>query len=180
MNTDNIWFTADTHAWHQNIIGYCDRPWTSASEMTEVLADNINEVVPAHGVLYHLGDFAWGNKKLIQDFRSMLNCKNVILVAGNHDKSIRGDKNLHNLFSKVVRIEELNFGNRKKIVMCHYALRTWNASHHGSWHLYGHSHGTLTEDLSLSFDIGVDCWDYKPISFSQINDKMERKLVYGT
>jgi hypothetical protein len=29
------------------------------------------------------------------------------------------------------------------IVLCHYAMRVWNRSHHGAWHLYGHSRGNL-------------------------------------
>ncbi len=31
------------------------------------------------------------------------------------------------------------------IVICHYAMRVWNRSHHGAWHLYGHSHGNLPD-----------------------------------
>ena len=29
------------------------------------------------------------------------------------------------------------------VVLCHYAMRVWDRSHYGSWHLYGHSHGNL-------------------------------------
>jgi len=169
-------FTADTHAWHSNIIGYCNRPWTDGGIMTQALADNINACVPAHGILYHLGDFSWGNKMWVEGFRSMINCGRIVLMLGNHDRLLRDSDDLHHLFHKVCEIGELNFGKRKKIVMCHYAMRVWNASYHGSWHLYGHSHGTLEEDPnSLSFDVGVDCWDYKPVSLDQVRTKMEGK-----
>jgi len=172
----DTWFTADTHAWHGNIIGYCNRPWMDSREMTHALADNINDCVPAYGTLYHLGDWSWGNKMWVQGFRDMINCNNIVLVLGNHDKMIRKDRDLQRMFTKVTDIAELNFGKRQKIVMCHYSMRVWNASFHGSWHLYGHSHGTLPEDpASLSFDVGVDCWDYKPVSMDQIADKMKKK-----
>ena len=173
------WFTSDTHAWHQNIIRYNNRPWSTAHQMTEALADNINACVQANDTLFHLGDFSWGHKLRAEGFRSMINCKHVVLVLGNHDQLIADEDNvdLHRLFHQVGQIVELNLRNRHKIVMCHYSMRVWNASFHGSWHLHGHSHGTLTEDpTSLSFDVGVDCWDYKPVSIDQVREKMEGKL----
>lgn len=172
MNTDNVWFTADTHAWHSNIIGYCDRPWTNAEDMTRALADNINAAVPANGKLYHLGDFAWGGPLRIEGFRSMINCKDITLVLGNHDKTIRHDSRLNRLFTKVCDIDEFNYGKRDKIVMCHYSMNVWNASFHGSWHLFGHSHGTCPGQ-GMSLDVGVDCWKYRPVSFEQISEKMK-------
>ena len=42
--------------------------------------------------------------------------------------------------------------------MSHYAHRTWDKSHHGSLHLYGHSHGTLP-GVGRSMDVGVDSTD---------------------
>jgi hypothetical protein len=42
-------------------------------------------------------------------------------------------------------------------------MRVWNRSHHGSWHLYGHSHGRLPEPPTLlSMDVGVDTHDFRP------------------
>ncbi len=46
--------------------------------------------------------------------------------------------------------------NGQPIVLCHYAMRVSNRSHHGAWHLYGHSHGNLPEGpTSLSMDVGI-------------------------
>jgi calcineurin-like phosphoesterase family protein len=62
------------------------------------------------------------------------------------------------------------------IVLFHYALREWNASHWGSYHLYGHSHGTLPDiDTSLSFDIGVDCHNFYPLSYEEVKAIMKKK-----
>jgi calcineurin-like phosphoesterase family protein len=48
-------------------------------------------------------------------------------------------------------------------------MRVWNQSHRGALHLYGHSHGTLPDDAnSKSFDVGVDCHDYHPISLDRV------------
>ncbi len=169
-------FTADTHAYHHNIIRHCNRPWGSADEMTEALANNINEVVGLNDTLYHLGDFAWGHPKNIERFRGLINCSNVHLMYGNHDKVIRKHEYLRSLFDSVNDLLTIKTPDNQKIVLCHYAMRTWNCAHHGAWHLYGHSHGNLPEiPRFMSFDVGVDAWQYQPISLSQIKERMNEK-----
>jgi hypothetical protein len=37
-------------------------------------------------------------------------------------------------------------------VLCHYAMRVWNRSHHGAWHLYGHSQGESPRNTHGAFD----------------------------
>ena len=68
------------------------------------------------------------------------------------------------------------FRGTRFIVLFHYALWVWNASHQGTWSLYGHSHGDL-DDLedSLSFDVGVDCHDFRPLSYEQVKTIMQGK-----
>jgi calcineurin-like phosphoesterase family protein len=53
------------------------------------------------------------------------------------------------------------------VVLFHYAMRVWNRSHRGAWHLFGHSHGQLQPE-GRSCDVGVDCWDFKPVSLEKI------------
>ena len=51
-----------------------------------------------------------------------------------------------------------------------------NRSHHGAWHLYGHSHGNLPDTrTSLSMDVGVDTHDFRPWHFDEINLLMTEK-----
>ena len=83
----------------------------------------------------------------------------------------------------------VNKYGKVKIVLMHYAMRVWNKSHWGMWHLYGHSHGSLPEDpKSMSFDVGVDAIakryavdgiinpdDYRPISYEEVKAIMEKK-----
>ncbi len=55
-------------------------------------------------------------------------------------------------------------------------MREWNASHWGTYHLYGHAHGTLQDDPnSLSFDIGVDCHNFYPLSYDEVKAIMKTK-----
>ncbi len=68
-------------------------------------------------------------------------------MPGNHDKQAR---KLEAEFAWLADLTEVSV-HGQPIVLCHYALRVWNRSNRGSWHLYGHSHGRLPEaPVSLS------------------------------
>lgn len=163
------WFTSDTHFGHKNIIKHSSRPFLDVDEMDDVLIENINKTVGKHDRLYHLGDFAFRDPA---GYRDRIKCDNVYLVIGNHD---RVDGRLRSLFRDVDERMYINIDGQK-LVLDHYAMRVWKHSHHGAWQLYGHSHGSLPDDPnSLSFDVGVDCWNYRPINFDQVAKKMATK-----
>lgn len=148
------------HFGHSNIIKYCNRPFSSTHEMDETLLNNINRNVQSSDILYHLGDFCFGSR--IEFYRKQINCRQIHLVLGNHDKLKNSDKKL---FASISSLKEIKINNCT-IVLCHYAMRVWNKSHHGSLHFFGHSHGGLG-NTDKSIDVGVDSWNYKPISLSK-------------
>lgn len=78
-----IWFSSDQHYWHNNVIRYCSRPFTSVEEMNEmmVLAWNMN--VKPDDTVYVLGDFSLAFRA-VETFPQRL-LGNKILVPGNHD-----------------------------------------------------------------------------------------------
>jgi calcineurin-like phosphoesterase family protein len=46
----------------------------------------------------------------------------------------------------------------------------------GKVHLTGNSHGSLPDlPTSRSFDVGVDCWDFAPISYAEVGQRMALK-----
>ena len=51
-----IYFTADTHFGHCNVIRFCDRPFASAEEMDEAMIQNWNDRVTGNDTVYILGD----------------------------------------------------------------------------------------------------------------------------
>jgi len=159
-----IWFSADQHFNHKNVIKYCDRPFDNVEQMNNVLVNNWNEVVKGNDTVYVLGDFAWRNPKpFIERLKG-----NKIFVAGGHDKKLKAP------YMKIIHPLGLKdeYGNDRTIVLCHWAMRTWHKSHYASWHLFGHSHGNL-ESYGLSFDVGVDCNNYYPFSLQDIAEKMK-------
>ena len=181
-----IFFTSDTHFGHANIIKYCDRPFADANDMNEQLIANWNNVVSPDDVVYHLGDFAFGDAFVVSRIMQRLNFAHMHFIKGNHDKPFLTWYNaeLSPQVEKIARkvtvyphfLETKIQGN--KFVLCHYAMRVWNESHRGALHLYGHSHGTLPDDPnSKSFDVGVDCHNYHPISLERVLKIMDKKKV---
>jgi len=66
--------------------------------------------------------------------------------------------------------------HKQAITLCHYAMKVWNKAHHGAWQLFGHSHNTLPDDPNaLQLDVGVDSWDFFPVTVEQIHDRMAKK-----
>lgn len=170
--SERIWFTADTHFNHANVIEYCGRPFSTVQEMNERMVENWNECVGKHDRIYILGDFAFSHHV---DLLDRLNGQKH-LVLGNHDKmtTIALDR-----FESVSQIKEIGFCGRK-IVMCHFPLRTWNDSQRGAVLLFGHTHGRCVTD-NLSFDVGVDTHGFKPYSIDEIMEmvKEREKVMRG-
>lgn len=166
----NTWFTADTHFSHSNIIKYSNRPFASKFEMDSKLIENWNMKIGQDDTVYHLGDFCFANEKEGQSILDRLNGKKHLII-GNHDKS--GVK--LNGWETVEHYKEINIDGQF-IVLCHYAMRVWNKSHHGAWMLYGHSHGSLPDDPNaLSFDVGVDCHKFQPLNMDDVRRIMKKK-----
>lgn len=163
------WFTSDTHFGHANILIHDHRPFSSIEEHDNGLIANWNERVAPGDVVFHLGDVAWHRQARNIDtlLRQLHGTK--ILITGNHDeRSVTQAKG----WAKVTPYHELTTEGHK-LILFHYPLAVWNRSHHGSWALHGHCHGTLPVDLNaMRLDVGTMCWNYTPVSFEQIAHAM--------
>lgn len=151
------YFTADEHYGHTNIIKYCKRPFNSIEEMDAILIENFNSKVTKADHTIHVGDFTF---KRPEKYIKQLNGTHTFL-RGNHDKWM--NRTYHEIWVKTIE--------GQTVVACHYAMRVWPQSHHGSYMLYGHSHGKLPP-LGLQWDVGVDNNNYYPISFNELKEIM--------
>lgn len=161
----SIWFTSDTHFGHKRIIELANRPFTSVEEMDEKMIERWNWRVGRGDIVYHLGDFAFADHT---PYLRRLNGQKW-LVLGNHDHSNRVKK--ADGWYSIDKLLHVKHIDDTPLVLCHYAMRVWNRSHYGAIHLYGHSHGNLPGD-SQSCDVGVDCWDFFPVSLEEIRMRL--------
>ncbi|BCM87780.1 metallophosphoesterase [Methylobacterium indicum] len=169
-----VFFTSDTHDGHKNIISSCDRPFSSVEEMHRVMVARWNETVGPRDVVYHLGDVGWDQTPA--EFLKLIDSLNgdKHLILGNHDPDFV--RNLagcaaYGFRSIQERLEIRLEGER--IVLDHYPMRSWNASYHGSFHFFGHCHNRMPP-IHRSLDVGVDAWDFRPVTFTQIRQRLDK------
>ena len=191
-----IYFTSDTHFWHKQIIPYCNRPvpgiqsgqehWgTNVELMNEWLIQRWNEKVKKDDEIYHLGDFAFAGKTKTDTILSRLNGRKH-LIRGNHDGSTTAKSEYWESVEKYRFIHvplkyEDNNGDvqsyNQPIALFHFPILSWDGMAHGSWHLHGHCHGSLSDSGGLRLDMGVDCWYYAPVSVEEIQNEMALRTV---
>ena len=169
----NLWFTADTHFGHENIIKYCQRPFKDAKHMNEVLVRNWNERVKDEDTVIFLGDFCFrntpggkegeGETNKASFYLNQLNGQKV-LVQGNHDRN-------NTLNTKITALEieyggqliycvhnPVDFDSKYSINLCAHVHKNWEMKKWGSSYLV---------------NVGVDVWDYRPISFEEIQKRIK-------
>lgn len=164
-----IYFTADTHFGHDRIRDYCSRPFSSVGEMDNVIIGRWNETVKPKDILYHLGDFCLGNQEMAFSYFRRLNGQ-IYVIPGGHDKRWVRPNLCYTGPNCIVRVLPPLYTitlDEQVIVLCHFAMRTWDRSHYGSIHCHGHSHGRLPP-WPNSLDVGVDSWDFYPVSFDKV------------
>jgi calcineurin-like phosphoesterase family protein len=173
------YYTADTHFGHQLMLSEtaCARPFANVKEMDETLIRNWNSVVRPDDIVYHLGDFSMGlgdPDRVRSIFNRLMGRKRLVL--GNHDfaKANKVHPTIATLDwdeEPTALVETTDEGER--LVLCHYALRTWPGVRKGAWHFYGHNHGQMP-GIGRSRDVGVDCPDtgFTPRTFRQLTQGM--------
>lgn len=185
---DKLFFTSDTHFFHENIIKFCDRPFESNEHQTKELIRLWNEVVPEDGVVYHLGDLCWtGNIDRIIWLNEQLN-GTINLVYGNHCYQNKLDREIiKNIFKShggdtmdIASILVRN-DNNQNLTCCHYPMLFWPT---GSWMLHGHIHSGPNSKSSEKapfhpkrYDVGVDNNNFYPISYLQLKEIIEKQKM---
>lgn len=176
------YFTADWNLNHFNIIKYQGRPYRTTEEMNNSLIETCNRAVGPVDRLFFLGGFLFGPLeeknfvKMACSFRERINCKNIFLIYGNHDRRGRKAAHFRNLFSFVGDyLEILSEGENSvftSFVLSHYPIEYpyWNRIKDGAIHLHGHTYGA---NLQLAreqrkLDVGIDGPIKRPWSTSDI------------
>ena len=173
----NNFFSSDWHLSHKKILQFDNRPFSSIEEHDNAIINNYNELVRPDDNFYFLGDFAFGDIKKAEEFMKRL-MGNKFFIKGNHDHEdmVEIYKKYGTYLGEQCKIKLVGDGNGQEIVLNHYKMAIWERAHRFSWHLYGHSHHSLKDDLtSKSLDVGINGWDYKPLSFKDIKREMDKR-----
>ena len=188
-NGEKIFFVSDTHFGHSNIIKFCDRPFKDAEEMDYKLIENWNKKVPQDGLVFHLGDFAWGGYEFWKKIREQLN-GDIILIKGNHDQKNMSSTAEQELFKHVTWQMLIEIEGRK-VLLNHFPFLCYAGVYREPSKLvfqaYGHVHsgeGKKGQDLPrlihtypMQYDVGVDNNNYEPISWYELNEKIQKQLL---
>lgn len=187
-----IFFTSDTHFNHEHIIKFCGRPFQTVDEMNETMIEKWNETVPTDGLVFHLGDFAWGDFTVWKTIREQLN-GDIILIKGNHDfrNGPRSAAQWDSLFKLTTQQLYIKIENRK-IYLNHNPLLCYGGTYRRPeelvYQLFGHVHLSKHHNLGRDFerviastwptqyDVGVDFNDFKPISWQEVKDKIGQQV----
>jgi len=160
---------------------YCNRPWNTIEEHDAALINNWNKKVGKNDLIYILGDFSIStNNQRIIGYANQLN-GHKILIKGNHDKNNMPE----GLFDEITLYKEI-YDFNYKIILFHYALENWlgsfgkdlrgESNKKSSIHLHAHSHG-LSSNRPNRYDVGVDSWNYEPVTLAEIlNSERTRQL----
>ena len=169
----SVYFTSDHHFGQGSARTFYRRPFASVAEMDQEMIDRWNSVVsPGDGdEVWHLGDFAVRQStERVAYLLAKLHGTKHLIVGNNDDAVVTGCMG----WATVRSYAELTVDGRK-LVLCHYPFRSWRDMGKGSINLHGHSHGRL-KPLPRQFDVGVDAWDFRPVSLVDI---LARKAMVG-
>ena len=168
-----IYFTADPHFGHANIMRHCNRPFTAVEEMDKVLINNWNETVKKNDEIYILGDFTMRTAEAAHWYLTQLNGRKYY-IRGNHDRFLKKYAEYESDFEWVKDYHVLKT-NEHRFVLFHFPILEWDQIHRGAIHLYGHVHNNKVSkeklaalDGKLAFNVGVDVNGFRPVSINEI------------
>lgn len=167
-----IWYTADLHFGHENIIEHCGRPYESASHMDAMLLANIAAKVGPGDTLWVVGDFTFGprakDRKWLSNLFSRLPGKERHLVVGNHDH----DATTELPWDSISHLAEVADGNSLPAVLCHYPMITWHRARKGALHIFGHVHDQWKGSRN-AINVVTDVWGYVPVTIKGITQRAQ-------
>ena len=138
------------------------------------MVEHWNEVVAPDDEVWHLGDFAVRQSAArIGELLGALRGTKHLIVGNNDGPATTGSGQ----WASVQPYAELEVEGTW-LVLCHYPLRTWNRIGRGALNLHGHSHGRLAPP-PRQVDVGVDRWDFRPITLAEIRVHLRRRGAAG-
>lgn len=149
----------------------CDRPFRDVDEMNTVILDRAARMMTAKDDFVIVGDVARAKEPYRAAIAAGLNKikARLHLGEGNHDPEwIKNMVDWHSV-GKMMEIHD----SGRKVVVSHYPLVTWNGIRSGAVNVFGHVHQHWA-GRRMSVNVGVDQWDYTPVTLEQILERGRR------
>lgn len=148
-----IYFIADLHFGHKNVMSYDNRRFKTIEENDETIIKNWNNTVGIDDEVYLLGDVSWYNATKTLEILNSLN-GNIHLIKGNHDDKLIRNKDIQKRFAEIVDYKELSLvHSNNKIILCHYPIPCFKNHYYGAYHLYGHVHTGFEDNMMENIKI---------------------------
>ena len=177
MSHSRIWFVADTHFGHANIIRFCDRPFSSVEEMDRTLVANWNDRVAPDDTVFILGDLFFRCENPEPILETLKGRKRLIL--GNHDSSWTGKVDLSRFFERVDSFYQGSIGPCGA-TLCHYPMPEWPHSSR-TYMIHGHIHNNTHDDFwpllaarDRVLNAGVDVNGFRPVTLDELVENNRR------
>jgi calcineurin-like phosphoesterase family protein len=171
-----LWFTADQHFGHANIIRYCARPFRDVEHMEMELITRHNARVAPDDEVIHVGDFSLDEREVARILPQLHGCHR--LVVGNHDachpchrRHVRALRH-YSLFADVqteLPVEDFLVHHMPYVGDSRHEARylEWRPTDEGHWLLHGHVHDAWAERDRM-INVGVDVREYAPVSLDEV------------
>ena len=160
---------SDLHLDHDNIIDYCDRPFSSVEEMNDMLVEHWNAVVDPDDEVLYGGDLTIRTSAAaLLDWLNELNGE-IVFLLGNHDGTVLEE------LDRVQFVEEFRFEHRG---VPFYAIHdpADDPSNWKGWLLHGHHHNNWPDRFpfvdhdSRRVNFSVELLDYRPLATDRLVD----------
>lgn len=165
-----IWFTADQHFMHENIIEYCNRPFHRIGKMNNTIIANYRKCVSPEDTCYFLGDLTIlgpQHKHAVEHIVMQLPGRKI-LILGNHDKFnpfVYMDIGFESVHT-TLEVEEFILVHDPALSVVRDDKR---------W-LCGHVHTVFRMGKKGDLlNIGVDQWGFFPVSIDEVRRTFEEK-----
>lgn len=170
-----IFYIADTHFGHCNILWLSNRPFNTIEQMNNKIIDNWNKKVTDNDDVYILGDFSYKGNNPIDILKKLKGKKH--LIVGNHDSKLLKNIDFRNQFVEITNMKTVN-DNGIHIVCCHYPMVEWDGYYRGTLHFYGHIHNNIGNEtfkyisnVKNAYNVGVDIIGFEPRTLREIVNK---------
>lgn len=169
-----IYYIADPHYGHANIIRLSNRPFATVYEMDRTMIENWNSrVLSNDDIVYIAGDFAFKSANNPAGILDKLNGRKV-LIKGNHDGRNLKDPAFRRHFEEICDRKTIN-DNGRMVVIDHFPLIEWDGFFRGTYLVYGHIHNNTSnfaykcmKELDNALNAGVDINNFMPVTLDEL------------